>query len=229
MTQKPVSIPETVPAVGNPAPDFRLTADDGSSVRLSGLRGQRVVLYSSPKDDTPGCTTQACGFRDHYLTISEQNAVVLGITPDGKKSHAKFRTKFDLPFRLLADTETGWPAFTASGVRKACTARTTWASSARIFWWRRAGSRMCSTRQPRGQCGECARDVAAEVGKHLPRRKPKGRGASACRMRRSPAFCAWMTDDAASAVAECLIGVMLRPLCRPRRHVCGKKRLGLSC
>ena len=105
MTQKPMSIPETVPAVGSIAPDFALTADDGSTVRLSDLRGQRAVLYFYPKDDTPGCTTQACGFRDNYVEISEKNAVVFGISPDGVKSHGKFRTKFDLPFRLLADEE----------------------------------------------------------------------------------------------------------------------------
>lgn len=105
MTRKPVDIPENVPAVGSMAPDFALTADDGTSVRLSDLRGQRVVLYFYPKDDTPGCTTQACGFRDHYVEISEKNAVVFGISPDGVKSHVKFRTKFNLPFRLLADEE----------------------------------------------------------------------------------------------------------------------------
>ena len=105
MTSKQASIPENVPAVGSTAPDFVLPADDGSSVRLSDLRGQRVVLYFYPKDDTPGCTTQACGFRDNYVEIAEKNAVVFGISPDGVKSHVKFRTKFDLPFRLLADEE----------------------------------------------------------------------------------------------------------------------------
>ena len=106
MAKKPVEIPADVPVVGSPAPDFELGADDGSTMRLSDLRGQRVVLYFYPKDDTPGCTAQACGFRDNYVTIQEQNAVVFGISPDGEKSHAKFRTKFDLPFKLLADTET---------------------------------------------------------------------------------------------------------------------------
>jgi peroxiredoxin Q/BCP len=99
------SVPETVPAVGSLAPDFALSADDGQIVRLSDYRGQRVVLYFYPKDDTPGCTTQACGFRDNYVEIAEQNAVVFGISPDDVKSHVKFRTKFDLPFRLLADEE----------------------------------------------------------------------------------------------------------------------------
>jgi peroxiredoxin Q/BCP len=105
MTQKSTPTPETVPAIGSLAPDFVLPADDNNTVRLSDLRGQRVVLYFYPKDDTPGCTTQACGFRDNYIEITEKNAVVFGISPDGVKSHVKFRTKFNLPFRLLADEE----------------------------------------------------------------------------------------------------------------------------
>lgn len=91
--------------VGDVAPDFELPADNGEPVKLSDLRGKRVVLYFYPKDDTAGCTTQACGFRDNYLQIEEQNAVVLGLSPDGVKSHQKFRTKYDLPFRLLADED----------------------------------------------------------------------------------------------------------------------------
>jgi len=105
MAKNATVIPANVPVVGADAPDFELTADDGATVRLSDLHGQRVVLYFYPKDDTPGCTTQACGFRDNYVEINERNAVVFGISPDGVKSHVKFRTKFDLPFRLLADEE----------------------------------------------------------------------------------------------------------------------------
>jgi thioredoxin-dependent peroxiredoxin len=97
--------PANVPAVGSDAPDFELKADDGNTVRLSDLRGQRVVLYFYPKDDTPGCTTQACGFRDNYVEIQEKNALVLGISPDDVASHVKFKTKFNLPFKLLADPE----------------------------------------------------------------------------------------------------------------------------
>jgi peroxiredoxin Q/BCP len=91
------------PSVGAPAPDFTATTDAGATVSLADFRGKKVILYFYPKDDTPGCTTQACGFRDAYPSIEEKNAVVLGVSPDGQKSHAKFKTKFDLPFTLLVD------------------------------------------------------------------------------------------------------------------------------
>ncbi len=105
MAKKAVETPADVPAMGSLAPDFELKDDGGHTVRLSDLRGKRVVIYFYPKDDTPGCTVQACGFRDNYVEIQEQNAVVLGISPDGESSHAKFKTKFNLPFTLLADPE----------------------------------------------------------------------------------------------------------------------------
>jgi thioredoxin-dependent peroxiredoxin len=91
--------------VGDVAPDFTATTDAGTTVQLSDYRGKRVVLYFYPKDDTPGCTTQACGFRDNYLAIEEKNAIVLGVSPDGAKSHQKFKTKFNLPFTLIADED----------------------------------------------------------------------------------------------------------------------------
>jgi thioredoxin-dependent peroxiredoxin len=91
--------------VGDPAPDFALPSDSGKMVKLSDFRGKRVVLYFYPKDDTPGCTTQACGFRDAYPQIEERDAVVIGISPDGVKSHQKFKTKHNLPFILLADED----------------------------------------------------------------------------------------------------------------------------
>jgi thioredoxin-dependent peroxiredoxin len=91
--------------IGDPAPDFALPSDSGSIVRLSDYRGKRVILYFYPRDDTPGCTTQACGFRDHYPQITEKNAVVLGVSPDNVESHRKFKTKHNLPFLLLADTD----------------------------------------------------------------------------------------------------------------------------
>ncbi len=96
---------DTALQIGDMAPDFALPADNGETVRLSDLRGKRVVIYFYPKDDTSGCTTQACGFRDAYPQITERNAVVLGISPDGIASHQKFKTKYDLPFLLLADED----------------------------------------------------------------------------------------------------------------------------
>jgi peroxiredoxin Q/BCP len=90
---------------GKPAPDFELTADSGESVKLSDFRGKPVVLYFYPKDDTPGCTTQACGIRDSYGEFKKAGAVVLGVSPDDEKSHVKFKEKYDLPFTLLADPE----------------------------------------------------------------------------------------------------------------------------
>ena len=90
---------------GKPAPDFELTSDSGETVRLSDLRGRPVVLYFYPKDDTPGCTTQACGIRDAYGEFERAGAVVLGVSPDSEASHVKFKEKFGLPFTLLADTE----------------------------------------------------------------------------------------------------------------------------
>ena len=91
--------------VGKAAPDFELPSDSGGKVKLSDFRGKRVIVYFYPKDDTPGCTTQACGFRDAYPQIEEKNAVVIGISPDGVKSHQKFKTKHNLPFILLADED----------------------------------------------------------------------------------------------------------------------------
>jgi peroxiredoxin Q/BCP len=88
---------------GKPAPDFELTSDTGERVKLSSLRGQPVVLYFYPKDDTPGCTTQACGIRDVYGDFRERGAVVLGVSPDDEASHVKFKEKYSLPFTLLAD------------------------------------------------------------------------------------------------------------------------------
>src|SRR5262245_1354908 len=90
---------------GKPAPDFELESDAGDAVRLSELRGKPVVLYFYPKDDTPGCTTQACGIRDAYGEFERAGAVVLGVSPDRADSHVKFKTKYDLPFTLLADPD----------------------------------------------------------------------------------------------------------------------------
>jgi peroxiredoxin Q/BCP len=90
---------------GKPAPDFTLASDTGEQVSLSDFRGRPVVLYFYPKDDTPGCTTQARGIRDAYREFEQAGAVVLGISPDSVKRHVKFKEKYGLPFTLLADTE----------------------------------------------------------------------------------------------------------------------------
>jgi peroxiredoxin Q/BCP len=89
---------------GQKAPDFTLPADDGSKIKLSGLRGQPVVLYFYPRDDTPGCTREACSFRDRKSEIADLGAKVLGVSPDDVESHGQFRDKFQLNFPLLADT-----------------------------------------------------------------------------------------------------------------------------
>jgi peroxiredoxin Q/BCP len=90
---------------GKPAPDFELTSDSGDTVRLSDLRGKPVVVYFYPRDDTPGCTAQACGIRDNYEAFGERGAVVLGISPDDESSHVAFKQKHGLPFTLLADPD----------------------------------------------------------------------------------------------------------------------------
>jgi thioredoxin-dependent peroxiredoxin len=90
---------------GQEAPDFELTSDTGEQVRLSQFRGKPVVLYFYPRDDTPGCTTQACRIRDNYDDFQERGVVVLGVSPDEETSHVKFKQKYGLPFTLLADPE----------------------------------------------------------------------------------------------------------------------------
>jgi peroxiredoxin Q/BCP len=88
---------------GQIAPDFTLPATDGSTVRLLDLRGKKVVLYFYPKDDTPGCTKEACAFRDNLGVLQSMGVVVLGVSPDSVASHQKFAQKYGLPFPLLAD------------------------------------------------------------------------------------------------------------------------------
>jgi peroxiredoxin Q/BCP len=92
-------------AVGERAPDFALESDEGGAFSLSDFRGKKVVLYFYPKDDTPGCTKEACSFRDNLARVTSKGAVVLGVSRDDAASHAKFRDKYDLNFPLLSDTE----------------------------------------------------------------------------------------------------------------------------
>jgi peroxiredoxin Q/BCP len=91
--------------IGDPAPDFTLPNQAGESISLSQFKGQRVVIYFYPKDDTPGCTKEACNFRDQWSVLEQHGITVLGISKDGATSHAKFIAKYDLPFTLLSDAE----------------------------------------------------------------------------------------------------------------------------
>ena len=94
-------------AAGDPAPAFSLTADDGSIVSSESLAGSRYVLYFYPKDDTPGCTAQACGLRDSWSRVTGTGVQLFGVSPDSVKSHVKFREKYALAYRLLSDSEHG--------------------------------------------------------------------------------------------------------------------------
>ena len=91
--------------VNDPAPDFQLLDETGTLRRLADWRGKPVVLYFYPKDDTPGCTAEACNFRDDHSQYEQAGVTILGVSPDTPKSHAKFKAKYHLPFTLLADTD----------------------------------------------------------------------------------------------------------------------------
>jgi thioredoxin-dependent peroxiredoxin len=90
--------------VGDKAPDFASKNQSGKEISLSGLKGKKVVLYFYPKDDTPGCTAEACNLRDNYKELKDKGFVILGVSPDSEASHTKFAGKYELPFDLLADT-----------------------------------------------------------------------------------------------------------------------------
>ena len=94
-----------MPNVGDTAPDFTAETDSGEKVTLSSFKGKKVVLYFYPKDNTPGCTTEACDFRDHSSDFAGKNTVVLGVSTDSVKSHQHFKSKYELPFTLVADPE----------------------------------------------------------------------------------------------------------------------------
>ncbi len=120
-----------MPAVGDLAPEVALPDETGTIHRLADQRGRWTILYFYPEDDTAGCTTEACEFRDRNETIHERGADVWGVSPDGASSHRKFRDKFELPFTLLSDV--GHPVAETYGAwgEKRTTERPTWASSAR--------------------------------------------------------------------------------------------------
>jgi peroxiredoxin Q/BCP len=101
MSTEEVSLSRLQP--GDPAPSFALTADDGSTISSEQLAGQRYVLYFYSKDDTPGCTTQACGLRDSFGRVTNTRVQLFGVSPDSVAKHAKFREKYGLPYRLLSD------------------------------------------------------------------------------------------------------------------------------
>ncbi len=91
--------------IGKPAPDFTMATDGGGSVSLAGLKGKNVILYFYPKDDTPGCTKEACGFRDNLADFTGADAVVIGVSKDSVAKHDKFKAKYDLPFTLASDQD----------------------------------------------------------------------------------------------------------------------------
>ena len=95
----------TIPNLNEKAPDFNLPSSNGKNIALKDLKSKNVIIYFYPKDDTPGCTVEACGLRDSFKEIEKLNAVILGVSPDSVKSHDKFITKFKLPFTLLADED----------------------------------------------------------------------------------------------------------------------------
>jgi peroxiredoxin Q/BCP len=118
---------------GDPAPDFELSDQDGNAVRLSELRGGPVVVYFYPKADTPGCTTQACGVRDHQADYDARGATVLGISPDPVSAVKKFHDKQSLNFRLLADTDHAVAEAYGVWVEKSMYGRTYWGAQRTTF------------------------------------------------------------------------------------------------
>ena len=118
---------------GDQAPDFTLQSDAGTDVTLSSLRGRPVVLYFYPRDDTPGCTKQACGVRDRRRDYESANAVVLGVSPDPVRSLKKFADKYELPFTLLADADHAIAERYGVWVQKSRYGRTYWGNSRTTF------------------------------------------------------------------------------------------------
>lgn len=118
---------------GNAAPAFTLEDTKGNKVSLKDLKGKEVIIYFYPKDDTPGCTTQACDLRDRVEALDARGAVVLGVSPDSPKSHTRFRTKYALPFTLLADTEHTVADRYGVWVEKSMYGRTYWGNERTTF------------------------------------------------------------------------------------------------
>ena len=122
------------PKVGDLAPNFRLPSTRGKEVTLKEFRGKDVILYFYPKDDTPGCTAEACSFRDHESDLTKQGAVVLGVSTDSLESHEKFRGKYDLNFPLLADPTADIAKMYGVWKEKNMYGRRTWGVARTTFW-----------------------------------------------------------------------------------------------
>lgn len=152
----------TLPSPGTKAPDFTLQTHEGEELSLSSLRGKPVVLYFYPKDDTPGCTKQACGFRDAFPRFEDIDAVILGVSPDDPESHRKFREKFDLPFTLLADTEHKVAEQYGVWQEKSMYGRTYWGNARSTFIIDREGriARVFEKVRPEGHAEEVAQALA---------------------------------------------------------------------
>jgi thioredoxin-dependent peroxiredoxin len=146
-----------------PAPDFTLRTDTGDELSLASLRGKKVVLYFYPKDDTSGCTKEACEFRDSFPRFQADDAVILGVSPDDVKSHQKFKAKYELPFTLLADT--GHAVADAYGVwkEKSKFGVTYWGNQRTTFVIDRDGrvAKVFENVQPEGHADEVAAALAA--------------------------------------------------------------------
>src|SRR3954452_253136 len=126
-----IDTPPTTPQAGDPAPDVALPDETGTVHRLADQRGRWTVLYFYPEDDTPGCTTEACQFRDMNEQYADTGADVWGVSPDGSASHRRFREKFDLPFTLLSIPTTTSRRGMAPGARRPTTAGRAWGSAGR--------------------------------------------------------------------------------------------------
>jgi peroxiredoxin Q/BCP len=148
---------------GSMAPDFSVAADDGSTVSLAALRGRPVVLYFYPKDDTSGCTTEACELRDAFPRFTGANAVILGVSPDSVASHQKFRKKFALPFTLLADTDHALAASYGVWKEKSMYGRKYWGIERTTFVIDAAGrvARVFEKVKPAGHAADVAQAVHA--------------------------------------------------------------------
>ncbi len=146
------------PAEGDPAPDFTVRTDAGTELSLHDLRGKRVVLYFYPRDDTPGCTTEACQLRDAFPRFEAMDAVILGVSPDDVASHQRFKAKFQLPFTLLADVDHAIASAYGAWNEKAMYGKIFWGTSRMTFIIDRTGrvAKIFPKVKPDGHAAEVA-------------------------------------------------------------------------